>query len=87
MLKRNILKMLKKEKNNYKSKITYDPEADAMYVYINNIKNDISFTDSFSTDDIEFGSINFDFDKDKKIIGIEILNASKILKLDNKQYE
>ncbi len=54
-------------------KMTYDEEADAAYIYIKDkplpgeVKQTISLNDS----------INMDFDKDKKIIGIEVLHASK----------
>ena len=53
-------------------KVTYDRQADAMYIYMKKIKaKGVDKTISLNED------INVDFDKNKKIIGIEILSASK----------
>ena len=52
-------------------KITYDPEADALYIAL----RDAPATDGL---DIEEG-VSVDLDKDGHIIGIEILDASKRL--------
>jgi uncharacterized protein YuzE len=55
-------------------KVTYDKQADAMYIYMEEIKpKGVDQTISLNED------INVDFDKNKKIIGIEILSASKNL--------
>ena len=56
-------------------KATYDKEADAAYIYLKeNIgKGEIKSTISMNE------NIILDFDKDKKLIGIEILSASKII--------
>lgn len=62
-----------------KSKIeleaTYDKEADAAYIYFQT--KDIKSAKTF--DDGCFGDLIFDFAKNKKLIGIEILNASRYL--------
>ena len=52
-------------------KITYDPEADALYIAL----REAAATDGI---DIEEG-VSVDLDKDGHIIGIEILDASKRL--------
>lgn len=54
-------------------RVSYDEEADAAYIYLKEriakgeVKNTIALNDD----------IILDFDKDKKLIGIEILTASK----------
>lgn len=58
-------------------KITFDKDADAVYIYFKEIspgevKNTISLNDS----------VNIDFDEEGKILGIEILDASKNLSSD-----
>ncbi len=56
-------------------KVTYDKEADAAYIYLKGkigkgeVKNTISMNDN----------IILDFDDDKKLIGIEILSASRVV--------
>ena len=55
-------------------RITFDREADAVYIYLKEISqgevdNTISLNDS----------INIDLDKDGKALGIEVLNATKNL--------
>jgi uncharacterized protein YuzE len=49
-------------------KITYDPEADALYIGLRKAKPRV-------TDDIEEGVVA-DFDKDGHVIGFEVLDAS-----------
>lgn len=58
-------------------KITFDKEANAVYIYFKEIsngkvKNTISLNDS----------VNVDIDKDGRTLGIEILNATKNLPAD-----
>lgn len=61
-------------------KITYDKVADACYISINESNKQKIKTDSFSIDSlVKFGDINFDFDQNHKIVGIEILNATEYL--------
>lgn len=55
-------------------KVEYGREADAAYIYLKKIEaGEVKETIELNDD------IILDFDKDKKIIGIEILNASKIM--------
>ena len=50
--------------------ITYDPEADAVYITVG--RGNIDRTE-------EAGPFIYDVDADGRIVGIEILSASKIL--------
>lgn len=50
-------------------KIRYDKQADAMYISLSKSKY-------FESDEVSPGII-VDYDKSKKVIGIEVLNASK----------
>lgn len=54
-------------------KVTYDKEADALYLKLSSQKPD-------GVIEVKEG-VNLDVSKDDKIIGIEILNASKKLSL------
>jgi uncharacterized protein YuzE len=49
--------------------ITYDPEADALYIRLRKAK-------PVNSDDIESGVVA-DFDEDGHVIGLEVLDASK----------
>jgi uncharacterized protein YuzE len=63
-------------------KITYDPEADALYIAL----RDVAASDSA---DIEDG-VSADLDSEGHIVGVEILDASKRLtpeELANVHYE
>ena len=53
--------------------LEYDKEADTAYIYL---KKDIKSGEVKNTISIS-GTINLDFDKNKKLLGIEILHASK----------
>ena len=56
-------------------KITYDKEVDAAYVYLSE-----SIRDGESERTIQLNdNIILDFDKNGKLLGVEILDASKIL--------
>jgi uncharacterized protein YuzE len=50
--------------------LTYDPEADAVYIYV--ARGNIDRQD-------EAGPFIYDVDADGRIVGIEILSASKVL--------
>ena len=52
-------------------KIEYDPEADALYIQIREARADDNI-------DIEDG-VSVDFDENRHIVGVEILDASKRL--------
>lgn len=57
-------------------KIEYDQEADAAYVYfIHPIKDKEAVRTSSVTE-----NIFIDFDKNNKLLGLEILNASRVMK-------
>ena len=61
-------------------KITYDKEADALYIQLNNA--------IVAESDEEKPGIILDYGNDGKIVGIEILNASQNLPQPNKvEYE
>ncbi|VVB83812.1 Uncharacterised protein [uncultured archaeon] len=58
-------------------KLTYDKEADAVYIYLKEIsEGEVSQTISLNE------SINIDLSSERKVLGIEILNASKNLPLN-----
>lgn len=59
-------------------KITFDKEADAAYIYL---KEDIRDGESIKTIKVN-DNIILDFDKEGKLLGIEILNASKNITKD-----
>lgn len=50
--------------------MTYDPEADAAYIYLGRGK---------IVETAEAGPFIYDVDADGRVIGIEILSASKVL--------
>lgn len=59
-------------------KLTYDEEVDAAYLYI--------FDDSITVEktiicdhDAVGGDIHLDFDKESRLVGIEVLNAKQML--------
>lgn len=54
------------------SKISYDKDADAMYIKVDKGKYEVS-------EEIENGII-LDFDKEGKILGVEILNVKNRLR-------
>ena len=51
--------------------MTYDPEADAVYIYVGTSRK-IDHTE-------EAGPFIYDVDSEGRIVGIEILSASKVL--------
>ena len=55
-------------------KLKYDKKEDALYIRFNDRRY-------FESDEVKRGVI-FDYDKEGRIIGIEILDASKILPKD-----
>ncbi len=60
-------------------KITYDKEADAAYIYLQEIKHEgVSWTHPCDSIEVK-GMINLDFDNKDILIGIEVLSASKTL--------
>ena len=61
-----------------KMKLEYDKEVDAGYIYI---VDKIKEGEAVKTIELN-PNIILDFDKGGKLLGIEVLNASKILKKD-----
>jgi uncharacterized protein YuzE len=61
-------------------KLTYDPDADAAYVYlVDSIPaNGVAQTRSAMLE-LDRAFIAFDFDADGKVLGLEILGASRLL--------
>lgn len=61
-------------------KITYDQKIDAAYIYLVESISDGQAKKTYTCDPQEVnGEINLDFDEANKLIGIEILDASKKL--------
>ena len=61
-------------------KITYDKEADAVYIYV---KYPIKRGESQTQLPLDDYPVILDFDKKDRLLGIEVLNASKVL---NKEF-
>ena len=58
-------------------KLTYDTQADALNIKLDQ-SQDYDSSDSFAINGlIPFGDINIDFSKESKILGFEVLIASK----------
>lgn len=61
-------------------KIRYDPSVDAAYVQLKPDDDQTSFGFTYCCDPVEVeGQIHLDFDIEGRLIGIEILQASKKL--------
>ncbi|MHB0915648.1 MAG: DUF2283 domain-containing protein [Thermoleophilia bacterium] len=59
--------------------ITYDQDADAAYIYLREIEAGGSVK-TYPCDPLEVdGMINLDFDKEGRLVGIEVLGASNKL--------
>ena len=56
-------------------KVTYDKQADAAYIYLKDQISKGEVKDTISMNE----NIILDFDSNKKLIGIEILSASKVV--------
>ena len=60
-------------------KITYDRDADAAYIYLVPI-TDGGVAQTYPCDPAEVnGMINLDFDREGRLLGIEVLDASRKL--------
>lgn len=60
-------------------RITYDKTVDAAYIYIVDSISPGEVEITYTCDPKEAGMINLDFDKNGRLLGIEILGASKKL--------
>jgi uncharacterized protein YuzE len=61
-------------------KITYDPSVDAAYIKIKSDDDTSSFGFTYCCDPLTVnGQINLDFDDSGRLVGIEIMEASKKL--------
>jgi uncharacterized protein YuzE len=61
-------------------KVTYDPLADAAYIYLVDIApGDVAETYPGHPGDKLVAGINLDFDSSQRLIGIEVLNARRTL--------
>ena len=60
--------------------ISFDHEADAAYVYLKESRQrgDVART-RFCNIELKDAAINVDFDQDGRVVGFEILGASKLL--------
>ena len=61
-------------------RVTYDPRVDAAYIYLVDEISLGGVSATYPCDPLEVsGQINLDFDSDGRLIGIEVLDASKKL--------
>jgi len=61
-------------------KVTYDKSVDAAYIYFTDNYEPGEVKKTYPCDPTEVkGMINLDFDKDGRLIGIEVMDASKKL--------
>ena len=61
-------------------KITYDKRADAAYIYLENRIDAGGISRAYNCDPFEAqAEINLHFDSSDRLVGIEILDASKLL--------
>lgn len=61
-------------------RLKFDPEANAAYIYLLPSETTPPSARTVPVDPIEVrGEINLDFDRDGKLIGIEILDAKRFL--------
>jgi uncharacterized protein YuzE len=60
-------------------RVTYDPEVDAAYIYFREIEIGGAVYTYPAKTEIETDMINLDFDREGRLIGIEVLSASRHL--------
>lgn len=62
-------------------RIEYDESIDAAYVYLSDEGSEsVAASRTVPGDPVEAGFINLDFDAENRLIGLEILNASRRLR-------
>jgi uncharacterized protein YuzE len=57
-------------------RVTYDPEVDAAYIYLREIEAGGAVYTYLAEPEIQTDMINLDFDREGRLIGIEVLSAS-----------
>ena len=63
--------------------VRYDVTVDAAYIRLKREDEHLNFSHTYCCDPAEVGGqIHLDFDKDGRLIGIEVLCASRLLPLD-----
>ena len=63
--------------------LRYDPEADAAYIQLAGEIGAGGVAKTYPCDPLEVGGmINLDFDADGRLVGVEVLDASKMLPLE-----
>ena len=60
-------------------RVEYDAEADAAYIYLREIGAGKAAYTCVTEPEIETGRINLNFDGDGRLIGVEVLSASRSL--------
>lgn len=60
-------------------RVTYDPEADAAFVYLTEIGTGGAASSAILDREIREGAVIAVFDHDDKLVGIEVLGASRVL--------
>jgi uncharacterized protein YuzE len=63
-------------------RVEYDPDVDAAYIYLTEIKPGGVATTVPGWPNTQAFEINLDFDADGRLLGIEVLDASKRLPID-----
>jgi len=60
-------------------RVTYDPAVDAAYIYLVEIPPGRVASTHVCDVEVANGSINLDFDRDGKLLGLEVLGATRLL--------
>jgi len=64
-------------------RITYDKSVDAAYIELTNGRDNVRSDHMYACDPLEVGGmINLDFDDSGRLIGVEVLDASRKLPLE-----
>jgi uncharacterized protein YuzE len=62
--------------------VKYDAQADAAYIQLVDEIGAGGVAKTYPCDPTEVGMINLDFDREGRLLGIEVLGASKVLPLE-----